>query len=197
MSGGRRVGRISPGPIPGKMSARPEPAWEISVAGDLTEKQPDFVNKLVELPRRSKGILYFDSGGGSVYVGLALAALIKLRALDITAVVVGECSSAALLPFAACTKRYVTSHSTALFHPMRWQTDDEIQLEEAAEWARHFKVLEEDLDELLIKLFGKAREQILAWTRPGRFVGGEELAEAGLAELIDLFSGDIWEQTGI
>ena len=190
----RRFGKLEPAPFPLRSDGRGEQDWEISITGDLTDKQPEFVTKLVELPRRSRGTIYFDSGGGSVYVGLALAALIRLRGLDVTAVVVGECSSAALLPFAACKRRFVTSHSTLLFHPMRWQTDDEIQLEEAAEWARHFRVLEEDLDDLLIRLFGQSRDQIMAWTRPGRFVGGQELVKEGLAELIDLFSGDVWEQ---
>jgi hypothetical protein len=34
-------------------------------------------------------------------------------------------------------------------------------------------------------------ETILAWTRPGRFFSGSELATAGLAQLVDLFSGDL------
>ena len=37
--------------------------------------------------------------------------------LDPLAVVTGECSSAAILPFAACQRRCVTSHATLLFHP--------------------------------------------------------------------------------
>ena len=172
-----------------------EPDWEIAFFGDLTDKQPEMLNRLVELPRRSRGTMYFDSGGGSVYVGLSTAALIRLRGLNVTGVVAGECSSAALLPFAACQRRYVTKHSTLLFHPMRWQTDEEIRLEEATEWARHFKVLEEDLDDLVIKLFGKADDLIEKWTRPGRFVSGQEMVDAGLAEMLDLFAGDFWSQT--
>ena len=178
-----------------RFGIRPEPEWELSLTGDLSEKQADLVGRLVELPRRSKGTIYFDSCGGSVYVGLALTSLIRLRGLDATAIVVGECSSAALLPFAACHRRYVTSHSTLLFHPMRWATDEDIRLEEATEWARHFKLLETDLDDLLEKLFGKSEQQVRDWTRPGRFVSGTELVDAGLAELINLFSGDWWEQT--
>jgi hypothetical protein len=34
------------------------------------------------------------------------------------------------------------------------------------------------------------------WTRPGRFVSGQELVDAGLAKLVDLFSGDVWSQMG-
>lgn len=174
----------------------PEVPWELSVTGDLGDKQHDLLERLVEVPRRSKGVLYFDSCGGSVYVGLSLASLIKLRGLKITGVVLGECSSAALIPFAACQKRYVTPHSTLLFHPIRWQSEDDVRLEEAAEWTRHFKLLEEDIDNLLVRLFDCDAELLSKWTRPGRFVNGTELAEAGLAQLLDLVSGDFWKQTG-
>ena len=127
-------------------------------------------------------------------MGLGLAALIRLRGLDPLAVVTGECSSAAILPFAACRRRCVTPHSTLLFHPIRWQSEADVRLEEATEWARHFKLLEEDLDQLLAKLFDCDVEQLQAWTRPGRFVSGNELIEAGLARSVDLFSGDVWRQ---
>lgn len=178
-----------------RFGARPEPEWELALTGDLSEKQAELIGRLVELPRRSKGTMYIDSCGGSVYVGLAITSLIRLRGLDVTAVVVGECSSAALLPFAACPRRFVTPHSTLLFHPMRWATDEDVRLEEATEWARHFKLLETDLDSLLEKLFGRSEHQIRDWTRPGRFVSGTELVDAGLAQLLDLFAGDWWEQT--
>src|SRR5579872_1667184 len=80
----------------------PPPLWEIAIAGDLTEKQNDLLDKLLELPLRSRGTIYFDSCGGSAYVGISLATLIRLRGLRVTGVVLGECSSAALVPFAAC-----------------------------------------------------------------------------------------------
>ena len=172
----------------------PDTQWELSVTGDLGDKQTDLLERLVEVPRRSQGILYFDSCGGSVYVGLSLATLIRLRGLQITGVVLGECSSAALIPFAACRKRYVTPHSTLLFHPIRWQSEEDVRLEEAAEWTRHFKCLEKDIDGLLVRLFGFDAELLQKWTHPGRFINGTELAEAGLAELIQLDSGDFWSQ---
>ncbi|MFN9718558.1 MAG: ATP-dependent Clp protease proteolytic subunit, partial [Planctomycetota bacterium] len=161
--------------------------WEISLCGDLTERQSDLLEQLTEVPRGSRGILYFDSCGGSVYTGLALGTLLRIRGLRATAVVLGECSSAALLPFASCRKRWVTHQSTLLFHPMRWQSDEDVRLEEATEWARHFKELEGQLDQLLVKLFGISQENLAAWTRPGRFVSGFELAEAGIACLFDPF----------
>jgi len=147
------------------------------------------------VPFGSAGTLYIDSGGGSAYVGLALASLIKLRGLRCTGIVAAECSSAALLPFAACEQRIVTPHSTLYFHPMRWQSEDEVRIEEAAEWTRHFKVLEEDLDGLLAKMLGIPLSLIQQWSHPGRFLNGREFAEAGLARVVDLFAGDWKHQT--
>lgn len=161
--------------------------WEIALTGDLSDRQSELITRLVELPAGSRGIIYFDSCGGSVYAGLAMATLIRTRELKATAVVIGECSSAALMPFAACSKRLVTPLCTLLFHPMRWQSEEDVRLEEAAEWARHFEQLETDLDELLVKTFPIDRDVLQKWTRPGRFVRGSELAEAGLAEIYDPF----------
>lgn len=178
--------------------ARPEDDvdrdWEIVLCGDLTEKQSELAERLCTVPRHSRGTLFFDSCGGSAYVGLSLAALIRLRGLDPIAVVAGECSSAAILPFAACQQRFVTPHATLLFHPIRWQSDENVRLEEATEWARHFQQMEGDLDDLLARLFDFPREKLDAWTRPGRFVSGSELVDAGLARTVDLFSGDVWQQ---
>ena len=57
------------------------------------------------------------------------------------------------MPFAACSRRFVTMQSTLLFHPIRWQSEENVRLEEASEWARHFKQLESELDQLLAKMF--------------------------------------------
>jgi ATP-dependent Clp protease protease subunit len=167
--------------------------WEIVLCGDLTDRQAELLDRLTEVPPRSRGLLYFDSCGGSVYTGLALATLIRTRQLRITAVVIGECSSAALLPFAACSTRFVTRQATLLFHPMRWQSEEDVRLEEATEWARHFKHLEGDLDQILVKLLPIELAALHQWTRPGRFVSGQEIADAKLATLFDPFdTGDVW-----
>lgn len=174
--------------------SRAHNGWEIAVAGELTDKHNDLIEKILEVKPRSRGTLYFDSCGGSVFAGIGLAALIRLRGLDATGIVLGECSSAALVPFAACQKRFVTPHSSLFFHPVRWSSEEDIQLEEAAEWTRHFKVLETDLDALLARLFNVRIELLNEWTRPGKFLTGIELANAGLAQLLDLFQGDLQSQ---
>lgn len=172
--------------------------WEIVLAGELTDKEGELHQRLLDVPRNSRGTIFFDSCGGSAFTGLALASLIRLRGLKATAVVAGECSSAALMPFAACIDRYVTPHSTLLFHPIRWQSEEQVRLDEAAEWARHFRTMEADHDALLARLFGCTDEMTIAtikkWNNPGKFVTGEELAAAGLAKLVTLFDGDVWSQ---
>ena len=186
--------RFSKAPRPQDEDRAARDHWELAIAGDLTDKQDALLDRLVEVPRGSNGTIYFESAGGSPYVGLGLATLIKLRGLKVTGVVLGECSSAALVPLAACTRRLVTPHSSLLFHPVQWQSEENVKLEEAAEWARHFQVLEEDLDRLLARLFDMPAEKLAQWTRPGRFVTGIEFAEAGLAELVNLFDGDLKSQ---
>lgn len=189
---------IRPYPANAPRSVRSEPDapcdWEIMLCGDLTDKEVELTDRLMGVPRRSRGTIFFDSCGGSTYVGLSLAVLIRLRGLKARAVVAGECSSAALLPFAACEERYVLPFSTLLFHPVRWHSEENVRVEEATEWARHFKELEPTLDSLLAKLFGCDVPLLDKWTRPGRFVSGQELADAGLAKLVDLFTGDVWSQ---
>ncbi len=193
----RSRSRLRPYPSPspgGHFPETPRGPWEVSVTGELSEKQSDLLSRFSDLPPGSRGIVWFDSCGGSVYAGLALATMLKTRGLKATGVVLGECSSAALMPFAACTRRFVTPLSTLLFHPMRWQSEEDVRLEEATEWARHFQNLETRLDRLLMHLFPISETALEAWNSPGRFVSGEEMAEAGLAELIDPFrSEECWK----
>lgn len=168
--------------------------WEIAISGDLSEKQSDLVEELLKLEPGSWGTLYFDSPGGNVYAGISLASLIRLRRLKATAVVLGECSSAAILPFAACPERYVLPFSTLFFHPVRSSSEEDVQLEEAAEWARHFAIIEEEMDQLLANFFGRTYEDVRGWSRPGRFFTGREVANLGLARLLEMNGKDLREQ---
>lgn len=159
---------------------------EIALVGDLTEHAGDLSEKLLAVPPGGECFLYFDSPGGSPYTGISLVNLIRLRGLNATGIVSGECSSAALWPFAACRRRLVTPFSVLLFHPMKWQSEEHVGLAEAAEWARHFGQLESEMDELLAKLFAAPTQLIQQWSHPGKYVFGRELAAQGLAELVEL-----------
>ena len=168
---------------------------EIAVTGDLTEHESELTHQLLDVEPGSACTLYFDSPGGSPYCAMSLMTLIRLRGLRATGIVTGECSSAALWPFAACERRMVTAYSILLFHPMKWQSEESVGLSEAAEWARHFGQLEQNMDALLADLFGVSRELMSGWINPGRYISGSELAGAGLAELIS--TADIANPSGI
>lgn len=159
---------------------------EIAVIGDLTDNESDITEKLLGVEPGGECTMYIDSPGGSPYTALSLMTLIRLRNMNVTAIVTGECSSAMLWPFAACKRRLVTEYSVLLFHPMKWQSEEHVGLSEAAEWARHFSHLEIEMDRLLAELFKVPREQIDRWITPGRYVTGREMADRGLAELITL-----------
>ena len=122
---------------------------EIAIVGDLTDSEADLTDRLLSVEPGGECTIYFDSPGGSPYCAVSLMTLIQLRDIKATGIVTGECSSATLWPFAACKRRIVTPYSVMLFHPMRWQSEENVGLAEAAEWARHFGHLEQEMDELL------------------------------------------------
>jgi ATP-dependent Clp protease protease subunit len=159
---------------------------EIPLVGDLTENEAELCEKLLGVEPGGECILYIDSPGGSPYCAMALTSLIVLRGLRATGIVLGECSSAAMWPFAACQRRLVTKHSVLLFHAMKWHSEENVALGEASEWARHFGYLETEMDRLLAKLLATPLEKIQRWMQASRYVTGQELAEAGLAELVEL-----------
>ena len=159
---------------------------ELAIIGDLTDNEADLTDRLLGVEPGGECTIYFDSPGGSPYCGMSLVTLLRVRGMRATGVVTGECSSAALWPFAACQRRLVTPFSVFLFHPMKWQSEEHIGIREAAEWSRHFAELEHEMDVLLCDLFGRSADQINEWSRTHRYVTGRELVAAGLAELIDL-----------
>lgn len=156
------------------------------VIGEVDDWEADVVRTLLDLPPGAEVTFYIDSAGGSVYGALAVMTLLRHRGVRGTGVVLGECSSAALLVFAACQRRLVTRYSTLFFHRMRWQSEKRVGSEEAFLWARHFEDMEKELDDLQARLFGAAEEQVRAWTRGGTYVTGPQLAAAGLAELVEI-----------
>ena len=169
---------------------------ELAFTGDLTERESDLTEQLLDVPPGGSCLMYFDSPGGNPYVGLSLMSLMMLRGVQATGIVTGECSSAALWPLAACRRRLVTAYSVLLFHPMKWQSEENVGLAEAAEWARHFGHLETEMDHLLADLLGVPHPEIARWMHPGRYVSGPEFAGAGLAELDELKALRLFEKNG-
>ena len=163
----------------------PEGPIEIAMVGDLTDNEADLTDKLLSIEPGDECTIYFDSPGGSPYCAMSLMTLLRMRRVRATGIVTGECSSATLWPFAACERRIVTPYSVLLFHPMRWQSEENVGLAEAAEWARHFGDLERDMDALLANMFGVSPKLMNEWINPGRYVTGAEVAKAGIAELVE------------
>ncbi len=159
---------------------------EVALVGDLTDGEGELTDRILSVEPGGECTIYFDSPGGSPYCAMSMVSLLRLRGIQATGIVTGECSSAALWPFAACRTRLVTPFSVFLFHPMKWQSEEHIGITEAAEWSRHFAHLEREMDVLLGDLFGSGHEKIEAWIRTHRYVTGKELADAGLAEMISL-----------
>jgi ATP-dependent Clp protease, protease subunit len=173
-------------PMPAPKPDDRESPIEIAITGDLSEHEHDICEKLLAVAPGGECTLYFNSPGGSAYAALSLASLIVLRGLNATGVVLAECSSAAIWPFAACRRRIVTAHSVLLFHPLKWESGEHVSIDEAAEWARHFAFLETDMDAVLARLLNMPTDKLAAWMKPGRYVSGHEMAQAGLAEIVDL-----------
>jgi ATP-dependent protease ClpP protease subunit len=167
-------------------SKQKPPAGEIAVVGEVDDWEGDVVKGLLEVPAGGDCVFYIDSAGGSVFGALAVLTMLRYRRLKATALVIGECSSAALLLFAACRRRLVTPYSTFLFHRMRWQSEKRVNSNEAFHWAKHFEEMERDIDDLQVRLFGTAEKQLREWTANGQYVTGTQLVSAGLAEMFKL-----------
>src|SRR5947199_10376154 len=77
---------------------------EIAVVGEVDDWEEDVIETLMRQQEGGECVFYIDSTGGSVYGALAVVTLMRRRKLKATGVVLGECSSATLLLFAACEK---------------------------------------------------------------------------------------------
>jgi ATP-dependent protease ClpP protease subunit len=169
-----------------KKKKPPAAVTEIAVVGEVDDWESDVIKELLGVPAGGECVFYIDSAGGSVFGALSAITLMHYRNISATAVVIGECSSAAILLLAACRRRLVTPHSTLLFHRMRWQSDKRVAAGEAILWAKHFDELEKGIDDLQARLFGAAEEQVRSWTASGHYVTGPQMVAAGLAELLEL-----------
>jgi ATP-dependent protease ClpP protease subunit len=160
---------------------------ELALIGDIDDWEGEVVKDLLDLKRGSECAFYIDSAGGSVYGAMAVLTLMKLRKLKVASYILGECSSATLLIFAASQKRFVTPYSTLFFHRMRWESDKRVDSVEARHWAKHFQELEGELETLEARLFGEvSRQKVKEWINEARFLTGRQVAEAGLAELVEI-----------
>lgn len=170
-----------------KKKGGPPPEAELAIIGELfDEAESEIVKDLLDIPPGDPVTIYIDSAGGSVYAALTIAGLIRMRKLKANAIVLGECSSSAILIFAACQARKVSPRSVFLFHRVKWHSEKDVRSEEAVNWAGHFQWLEKEIDEYQANMFGVAHERFGEWVREGRFVLGTDLVALGVAELLDV-----------
>ncbi|MFO0949434.1 MAG: ATP-dependent Clp protease proteolytic subunit [Planctomycetota bacterium] len=170
-----------------KRGEEEQPPVELAIVGEIfDEAESEFVKDLLSIPAGEEFTLYLDSAGGSVYAALTIAGMIRSRKHKVTAIVLGECSSSAILIFAACQRRLVSPRSVFLFHRVKWRSEKDVRSEEAVNWAGHFQWLEEEIDAYQAALFGLAEDRFAAWIKEGRFVLGPQLVELGIAEFIDV-----------
>src|SRR5262245_58445617 len=162
-----------------------KPRTDIAIVGELDDCEAEVIGRLLELEDGAECTLYIDSGGGRVYSAMAIMSLMLLKGLRARAIVLGACSSATLLILAGCRTRLAMPYSVFQFHPVRWESGENVEQVEASEWARHFGWLEDRCDELLARLFGTELDQIRKWSRSSRYLSGQELADAGLIQLLD------------
>ncbi len=52
------------------------------------------------------------------------------------------------------------------------------------------------MDQVLAGLFGTSQAEMSRWMNPGRYLSGRELAETGVAELVDLKTLNLFERNG-
>ncbi len=162
-----------------------KPGPEIPLIGDVDDWEAETIKSLLEIRSGGECVFYLDSSGGSVYGALAVVNLLQLKRIQSTVVVLGECSSAAMLIFGVAKRRLVTPMSTLLFHPMRWQSEKRISSAEAKQWSAHFDRMEKDMAAFLAKLFGPFADHVFHWTQNSQYLTGIEIAAIGLAELIN------------
>src|SRR5262245_24874848 len=111
---------------------------EIAIVGELDDCEADVIGRLLELDDGSECTLYIDSGGGRVYSAMAIMSLMLLKGLRARAIVLGACSSATLLILAGCRTRLAMPYSVFQFHPVRWESGENVEPVGPSEWARHF-----------------------------------------------------------
>ena len=167
------------------MARRSEPPV-VTVLDDVEKCEKEAVEGLLAVPEGRPVTIVINSGGGSVYASLAIATVIRTRRLDATAVVLADCSSSALLIFAACPHRRVAPHASFLFHPMRWTSEEQSRLPGARSWSAEFDRLARTYEQWLTEFLPIDVRTLRSWIRHERYIEAPEMARMGIAELLEM-----------
>ncbi|MCC5877971.1 MAG: ATP-dependent Clp protease proteolytic subunit [Candidatus Sumerlaeia bacterium] len=163
----------------------------ITILDDVEKCEKEAIEGILALPPRKAVQIVINSGGGSVYASLAIIAAMRLRNLNAEAVVLADCSSAALLVLAACQRRLLAPHSSFLFHPMRWSSEEQARLTAAKSWAGEFDRLSTIFEDTLADELPIDRRTLRGWIRHEKYISAAELIDRGIAEPLDPASGKV------
>lgn len=152
------------------------------LVGNVEDCEQDICNIILSLNEDSHLRLYINSVGGEVYSALSIAELMRLRDVRATAYVLGECHSAALIPFAACQTRFVSPSSSFLFHDMTVGADA-VSAKHIQRWSTHMHWINRQFLDTLSDMFCIPREQIDKWAGHERYLKSKDLVGAGIAAL--------------
>ncbi|MEO8376649.1 MAG: ATP-dependent Clp protease proteolytic subunit, partial [Candidatus Sumerlaeota bacterium] len=143
------------------------------------------IDALLALADKRSCKIVINSGGGSVYASLAIATVIKLKQLAAEALVLADCSSAAITVFAACPIRKVSPYASFLFHPVKWASEDQSRLTGAKAWAIEFERVNQIYEDFLIAHMGVKRSIIRSWIKEEKYVTAQEIIDLGIADPIE------------
>lgn len=168
----------------------------VTLLDDVEKCEREVVEALLSLPDKAKVQIVINSGGGSVYASLGIATVIKMKQFQAEAIVLADCSSSALLVFAACQTRRVAPHASFLFHPMKWTSEESARLSAAQSWSAEFRRVAFAAENWVVEHMGLPRRTLRRWIREERYVEAPELFALGIAEPLNLTQGKVIELFG-
>ncbi len=157
----------------------------ITLVDDVEKCEKEILDSLFALADKRSCKIVINSGGGSVYASLGIATVIKMKQLAAEAVVLADCSSAAITVFAACQVRRVAPHASFLFHPMKWASEDQSRLTGARSWAVEFSRVNQVYEDFLVENLPIKRRLLRSWMKEEKYVQAAELFELGVAEPLE------------
>lgn len=157
----------------------------ITLLDDVEKCEKEVTEALLAIPDKKPVKIIINSGGGSVYASLGIATVIKMKQLQAEGIVLADCSSSALLVFAACQVRKVAPHSSFLFHPMKWSSEESSRLSGAESWANEFNRVSSITENWMVEHFPIERRLIRRWIKDERYVLASELIDLGIAEELE------------
>lgn len=158
----------------------------ITLLDEVEKCEKEIVETLFSLPDGAPVQIVINSGGGSVYASMGIATALRLKNFKSEAIVLADCSSSALMVFAACPVRRVARHASFLFHPMKWSSEDQSRLHGALSWSEEFTRISKVTEDWLVDNLPMNRRTLRNWIRKERYVEAQELFDRGIAEELDL-----------